>query len=344
MADNLTTQNLPVSPPVSPPTGHAPAANAGAPARAFPVPALAYSTPGVRTRPGLLTAIGVMSIVIAGLSGVASLMTGLQALGFYFMAVAAAMPNSPAPAAAPTALATTGPATAPTTAPAPASAGPALTPLEVQTVLQKVQAATSNGLNPAQVAALQAALQDPAQELVSPGTAWSPVVSANVSGGNAFVQLSGGWIQLDAQGQVVSQFSTVNPLSRFRISVASVVLVGVEATVSLLLAVLLLVAGILVFRGSPSALRLHRIYAWLKIPTAVAGGVGIGWLFGSFIGAFSPGAGRGNAVELTVFWTWTLGAAALGCAYPIGLLFALRSRQVRAYYTSVGGVTSGDHG
>jgi hypothetical protein len=36
-----------------------------------------------------------------------------------------------------------------------------------------------------------------------------------------------------------------------------------------------------------------------------------------------------------VFWTWAVGSAAVGCAYPIGLLFALRSKQVRAYYNSI---------
>jgi hypothetical protein len=105
--------------------------------------------------------------------------------------------------------------------------------------------------------------------------------------------------------------------------------------VSILLAILLLVAGLLVFRRSHLSPRLHRIYLWLKIPTALAGAVGIGWLYGSFLGAFAPGAGQGSSVEWAVFWTWALGAAALGCAYPIGLFFALRSRQVRAYYAGV---------
>jgi hypothetical protein len=337
MADQHTTQFLPASAPVASTSAVAPA-----PQRLVALPSLAYSTPGIRSRPGLLTAIGVMSIVIAGLSGLASLMAGFQALGFYFMVAGAAARASPSRPAAPSAvvvvnapLPTTSPATAPTSA--PASAGTALTPAEVQAVVQKVQAAASNGLNPAQVTALQAALQDPAQELIGPGTAWSPVVGVDVQPGSAFIHLSGGWIQLDGKGKVLSQFSTINPMARFKIPQAAILLVGIEAVLSVLLAVLLLVAGILVFRRSPVSLRLHRIYAWTKLPLAVAGALGIGWMYGSFLSAFTPRPAPGQSSLSAVFWTWAIGAIALSCGYPIGLLIALRSRQVRAYYNSISG-------
>ena len=69
----------------------------------------------------------------------------------------------------------------------------------------------------------------------------------------------------------------------------------------------------------------------LKLPLLLYR-TGLGWLFASFVGAFTPG---NQAAEMSVFWTWALGAAALGCAYPIGLFFALRSAQVRAYYNSI---------
>ncbi len=294
----------------------------------------------------MLTAIGVMSIVIAGLSGLASLIAGFQALAFYFMvaqanAQAAAPPRATAPvrqaAVLATMPATTMPAGTATTAPTTGPASTVLTPADVQAVVQQVQAASNNGLNPAQIAALQAALQDPAQELVSPGTASSAVVGVNVQPGNAFIHLSGGWIQLDAKGQVLSQFSTMNPLARFKIPQAAILLAGIEAALSVLLAVLLLVAGILVFRRSPLSLRLHRIYAWVKIPLAVAGGIGIGWMYSSFLGAFTPRAAQGQSAASAVFWIYGVGAAVLSAAYPVGLLIALRSRQVRAYYNSISG-------
>ena len=342
MADNLTTQNLPVSPPARPPEWATPAPPE--PPRQPHAQALTYSTPGAGKRPGVLTAIGVLSIVIACFSIVATLMMALQMAGFYYLAAFAPGATAPVPAALP-APTVVMPATGPTTAPtapattlpttAPAPGGAALTPAEVQTVIQKVQAASSNGLNPSQVAALQTALQDPAQGLVRPGTAWSPVVSVDVDGGAASVELSGGWIDLDPQGKVVGQFTDTNPLSGWKLPVAALVLVGVDAVASLLLALLLLVAGILVFRRSALSARLHRIYAWLKIPTAVAGGIGLGWLFGAFVGAVSAPARAGSPADTGVFWTLGVSAAILGCAYPVGLLLALRSQRVRSYYNSI---------
>src|SRR5688572_18047715 len=227
MADHLTTQNLPVSPP----RGAATSRGATRPPPEARAPALTYSTPGIVSRPGVLNAIGVMSIVIAGLSVVATLVMTLQTAGFYYLALAgkatAAAPATVAapplvavaatqPATRPTAL----PATAPTTAPAvaPAPPGTALTPAEVQMVIQKAQAATGNSLNAAQLAKLQAILQDPAQDLVSPGTAWSPVVSADVDEGSASIQFSGGWVNIDTKGQVLLQISSANPMSRWRVS------------------------------------------------------------------------------------------------------------------------------
>jgi hypothetical protein len=112
-------------------------------------------------------------------------------------------------------------------------------------------------------------------------------------------------------------------------------LVGIDAVLSVLLAVLLLVAGILVFRRSPASRRLHRIYAWAKLPLALAGAVGVGWMFDSFMTAFAPRPPPGQPGPSMMFWTWTIGATVLSCAYSIGLLIALRSRTVRAYYNSI---------
>ena len=54
---------------------------------AVPAQALQYDSPATGTRPGLITAVAVMSIVIASLSGLASLVSGLQAAGYYMMSI-----------------------------------------------------------------------------------------------------------------------------------------------------------------------------------------------------------------------------------------------------------------
>src|SRR5687768_16842053 len=57
---------------------------------ALPVQALEYPLPSRGGRPGILTAIGVLSIIIAALSGLYSLVVGFQGFGFYMMSIAAA--------------------------------------------------------------------------------------------------------------------------------------------------------------------------------------------------------------------------------------------------------------
>ena len=54
---------------------------------AVPAQALQYDSPERGGRPGLITAVAVMSIVIASLSGLASLVSGFQAVGYYMMSI-----------------------------------------------------------------------------------------------------------------------------------------------------------------------------------------------------------------------------------------------------------------
>lgn len=80
-----------------------------------PVAPLEYSYPGKRGRPGLITAIGVLSIVVASLSGVSSLWGTFSGFSYYMMSQ---MPPAGFAAPAPPATAPVGSATT-----APAAAG-----------------------------------------------------------------------------------------------------------------------------------------------------------------------------------------------------------------------------
>jgi hypothetical protein len=192
-------------------------------------------------------------------------------------------------------------------------------------------------LNPAQAAALRAELQNPAQQLVSPGTAGSTTLIVNVDEDGAFVQLSGGWVWLDPQGKVLAQYSNANPFARFKIPIVAIVISGADVVLSLVLALVLLVAGLMVFRQSPKSRPLHRFYAWLKIPVALAGAAGMAWMYGAFVGAFSPPVARGASPGAVVFWMWAAGMGVVGCGYSVAVLLVLRSRRVRGYYNSISG-------
>ena len=105
-------------------------------------------------------------------------------------------------------------------------------------------------------------------------------------------------------------------------------------TLSIALAIYLLVIGIMVLRQSPRGRRLHFIYVFFKIPLAIAGPIAFLWMFSGFLAsfAFSPG---GSSPATFVYIIWGVVLVVLGAAYPVGLLFALNARTVRDYYNSV---------
>jgi hypothetical protein len=209
--------------------------------------------------------------------------------------------------------------------------GTALNPALIQTVVQKIQAASGNKLNPAQLASLRTQLQQPNQQLVPPGMAWSPVSMATVQpDGSAFLRLPGGYLMMDAQGTVTNQMSSGMPTT-VAIHPLSMMLVLGEAAASLALAILLLVAGILVLRQSPTGRRLHLIYAGVKLPLAIAGGIGIVWLAAGMANTFNSGTGGPPGAPPQAIG-WGIALAVGGAIYPLALLIALNTRGVRDYY------------
>ncbi len=227
-----------------------------------------------------------------------------------------------------------GPTTTITTAPSAA-----LTPIEIQQIISKVQASATQKLSPAQISSLRTALANPSQQLVAPGTVWSPVSSTMMqSNGTAFIRLSGGYIQIDPKGVVVSQVSNANPMAGLpRVSLWAC-LSFFDGVASFALAVLLLLAGIAALRHSRRSLRMHQIYGWAKLPLAILGSITYCWVLTDFMTGM-PGTAMGNTRMLFGMYSGFL--AALSIAYPIGLLIALRSRIVRGYSTRSASKSSG---
>jgi hypothetical protein len=100
---------------------------------------------------------------------------------------------------------------------------------------------------------------------------------------------------------------------------------------NVLLAMLLLLAGILMLRDSRKARRLHLAFALLKFG-AIALAVYANWHYvDAFLAAMSQaGAGANAAGPLLAMVS--AGPAAIACLYPLALLIALNTRSVRAYY------------
>ena len=230
---------------------------------------------------------------------------------------------------------------APATSPGIGPGG--LTQVEIKAVVQqadtqvKASSTGGKGLTPQQVNTLQSLLAVPGQQLVPPATAQGAVSSSfsDPSGQVTLVFSNGSMLMLGPQGNILSQTSPAAfAATSMSISPWAVAAFIATAVVSAGLAVLLLVAGILMLRHTPIARRLHLIYAWLKIPAAVAGGVSFAYVMYEMMNGFGAAAGT----PARIGWgtaAWAGIPAALSCIYPVALLIALNTRSVREYYHSV---------
>ena len=104
-----------------------------------------------------------------------------------------------------------------------------------------------------------------------------------------------------------------------------------ESLGSGLLAILLLVAGIMFLRGRPTGIKLHRIWAWIKLPLAIGGAIWFGltireWQFASAANPSSVGAASLLA---------GVGLGLLSLAWPVIVLVVMRARSVREHFANV---------
>ena len=358
------------------------------PLRALP---LEYVHVQSARRPGIVTAIGVMSVIVASLSLITNLSTALQSVGMMIV--------SRIPAAAPGgATVTAGPggvvvATGSVNVTPAAGSGRATTnpvggtnPIRGWPPAARAAAVRALGeirpLSPAQRARLDALLAECGADVFpfDARAATPQQVKANVSehgvrrpgttnaGADYFVTGAGrvelsselaafvpadrmrDEVRVTSEGVVGTRSTSgnatiaatmpafANPLAGM--STAPFVWMLVESLVSLGLAVYLLVIGILVLRHSPRGARLHWAYVWLKLPLAVVGALAYGWMMAEMMRGMSrtlaaAGGGAGFPLPGFFFALYSVIMLLIGWAYPIGLIFALRSRGVRAYYGSI---------
>jgi hypothetical protein len=105
----------------------------------------------------------------------------------------------------------------------------------------------------------------------------------------------------------------------------------IEALASGALAIYLFVAGILVLRNVLSGRKLHWIYIWIKLPLALVAVAMTAWLWWQYGEAarLNPGSTftgeEGMAMGVMI-------AAIFGLVYPLALMMTLKSRGMKDYY------------
>ena len=110
-----------------------------------------------------------------------------------------------------------------------------------------------------------------------------------------------------------------------------------ENLVSLGVAVILLTAGIMTLRDSRKAGKWHWVYLFVKIPLVILASVtGVLMMRGTMSSmgiGMPPGMPGGASFFSMMMLVSAVFGLAIGLAYPVALIFILRSRDVREYYS-----------
>ncbi|MGB7158923.1 MAG: hypothetical protein WBD40_12695 [Tepidisphaeraceae bacterium] len=226
-----------------------------------------------------------------------------------------------------------------------------LTPQQVKGIVDKVEQQAGTPLSAAQKSKLDLMLNSPTQGFFTPAATIPEVTSQiqsvsmfNTGNGGSQLMLSTpqGMLTLDDKGNTVNSTTwgagapggvafAAGPT--FNVNMTAAIVAIATALASACLAIYLLVIGIMVLRQHPRGARLHKIYAWIKIPLAIAGGIAWVVLWTGIIVGSAP-ANAPRAVMPTII-TGSIIAVVVGCIYPIALLLALRAKSVREYYATV---------
>jgi hypothetical protein len=317
-----------------------------------------FASPAAQ-RPGLVTAVGIISIVVAGLGMFANLFMGMQALVMIAVArmpPAALAPPPPAPVTTPVNAPGTDSSSDDDLSGRGYSSATRAAVIDVLAELEPLSDQRRSNLN----AVLKKAGKDvfPFDDRdVTPARIRSAVTEVGRkpfgTHANYFI-LGTGRLEVDdgeavftpwsGDGQVTSGAPELpggptviagaappappaNPFAG--LSTTAAWLAVIDAILSEALAVFLLICGILVLRNSPRGGRMHWIYVGLKLPLVILTALAWGWLYASMIG----GLGGGGAVFGTVGAIYAIMFAMMSGGYPFALLFALRARSVREFYT-----------
>jgi len=223
-----------------------------------------------------------------------------------------------------------------------------LTPAQVKAIVDTVEKQSGTTLPQAQKTKLAAILSNSTQGFFTPAATipevTSQVQSVSVFGTGGTTQLTlttnQGMLSLDATGNTTSSTTWAagggvafgGPGGApFNIDTTAAGFAIGSAVIGACLAVYLLVIGILVLRQHPRGGRLHKIYAWIKIPLAIVAGIAWVMLWASL---FSGGGAAARSMTPAVI-TGAVVAVLVGCLYPVALLIALRTKSVREYYAAV---------
>jgi hypothetical protein len=209
---------------------------------------------------------------------------------------------------------------------------------EVATVLQTVQNVLSGQppntpLNGPQLATLRSELQNTLPPIVDKNRAYAPLSLAQVQpDGSALLKLTNAVLVIDPSGTVTQKFSMSIHEVVFD-PVVGVLLIG-EFAGSTLLAIFLIIASIAVLRDYRRGAGLMWIYALLKVPVAIVGGVVFVWGVQQLVHSIAKLNSTASSSADEGFRTFGIVMTVLSCIFPVVLMIVLSTGTVRSFFAA----------
>ena len=339
-----------------------------------PLATLAYQPPPQSQRPGLMTAVGVVSIVLASLSAISSVggvFSNLAMLMMSTMSAKMASIQATVPIAAPTPIVTVDGVLVD-----PQSSPDAMNATQRNIVIDAISAARNlttlrrqhlnlllensghkmfpfvtddSTIDQVRQKVLVSSTSSPMLDVFDIGTGSLRILDRNATfyaNGTPSTNGVGEVVQANVVAMPTTQSSaaatpTPMPPFVFRVNPVASIMGICENLVSLLVAILLLVAGILLLRDSPKFWRPHWWFVWLKFPLVVVASVAYYLTYSTMMNGFAA-AGRGGSAPPVpmgnVMLVPTMMWGVMGMAYPIALIFVLRSRTAKMFYDGLRGI------
>lgn len=207
---------------------------------------------------------------------------------------------------------------------------------QIQAVLNQIQKLDGKPLNSAQQEAISSELARPGERIVLPGpsvaAAVAQVKSASVlSDGSVAIVTDSNTVSFSPDGTISPGITTAAAAAgmsgSFPVSRRLTAVLTLCTAASIGLAVLLLVVGLFVLKGSPTSRRVQMIWAGAKIILVLA--TAFAWY--RFWAEVTAGNATGSDAGIVAM---VVGGTMVLLVYPVAVLIALNSRGTRDYFTS----------
>jgi hypothetical protein len=218
-----------------------------------------------------------------------------------------------------------------------------LQPQQIRSIVRVINMLNGSNIKSAQVTALVQTFQSPGQQIILPTTdgsdpAWEIDTVTTDAAGTLNLGCHYGTIYTtiycDANGTLGhgTHSNLGGPRVMPKVDVHAATAALLLTVGQFLLAIYLLIAGIFTLRLSPHGAKLHWIYVGLKLPMGIATAVTSAWMWSGFMSSMPATPGQTPAAQLAGGMMVGVGPVAIGCIYPIVLIFVLLSGSARRFY------------